>query len=345
MIARIKNLRFFIHDPNKKPYWQIIKEACKYGWLKKEIPLDYIRKHLYRKGVVNCEQYLSMKEYRSIINSPNMVYPEISSLLRSKLSFAFFCKGYNLPAPKLLSYNLKDRFFFGESVYKIRTREELIIFFENVFEQTGQTRIFIKMLEKSGGFGCLILDKATFESDIETHAEDLVKNCYIHQEVMEQHALLSKIHPNAINTLRVDTYIDPMGETHILSSLMRFGTGTSITDNSSSGGIFVSVDTQKGVLTGIGKQNLTAGGGEYVAHPDSGIVFDGYTIPFFEQVKKLAKKAVNHFPNRIIGWDIAIGPNRPYLIEGNPDPSLHMSDMAYGGYCNHPLIKEILKQV
>ncbi|WP_340063251.1 sugar-transfer associated ATP-grasp domain-containing protein [Ascidiimonas aurantiaca] len=345
MISRIKKLRFFINDPNKKPYWLIIKEAGTYGWLKKEIPSDYIRKHLYRKGVVNYGKYLSMKQYRSIINSPNMVYPEISSLLKSKLSFAFFCSAYNLPVPKLLSYNLKNHFFFGESVFKIKTKQELIIFFENVFKKTGQTRIFIKMLEKNGGFGCLVLNKNTFENDVEIHAESLLKNCYIHQEVLEQHPLINKINANAISTLRIDTYIDPVGKTHILSALMRFGIGASITDNSSSGDIFVSVDMQKGELRGTGKQNITSGGGEYVAHPDSRVVFDKYTIPFFKHTKKLVKKAVDHFPNRIIGWDIAKGLDGPYIIEGNSDPSLHMSDMAYGGYCNHPLIQEILKQV
>ena len=53
-------------------------------------------------------------------------------------------------------------------------------------------------------------------------------------------------------------------------------------------------------------------------HPDSGIVFDGYKIPYYEESIALAKQAMNVFYGfKTIGWDIAITDNGPIFIEGN----------------------------
>jgi hypothetical protein len=43
-----------------------------------------------------------------------------------------------------------------------------------------------------------------------------------------------------------------------------------------------------------------------------------------------AKEAARHIPDRLIGWDVAITTTGPTIIEGNEDPHLFMSDVAYG---------------
>ena len=50
----------------------------------------------------------------------------------------------------------------------------------------------------------------------------------------------------------------------------------------------------------------------------TGVRYDGYEIPYFEEIKQMCLEAalVNdqiHF----VGWDVAVTPNGPLLIEGN----------------------------
>ena len=53
-------------------------------------------------------------------------------------------------------------------------------------------------------------------------------------------------------------------------------------------------------------------------HPDTGIVFDGYELPYIGEAIDLAKAFHSHFKNiHSIGWDIAITENGPCFIEGN----------------------------
>lgn len=55
-------------------------------------------------------------------------------------------------------------------------------------------------------------------------------------------------------------------------------------------------------------------------HPDSGVVFEDYKIPYFEEAVKLAKRATECFYGFCsIGWDVAITTDGPTIIEGNDD--------------------------
>ena len=59
----------------------------------------------------------------------------------------------------------------------------------------------------------------------------------------------------------------------------------------------------------------------YPAHPDSGVIFTGYEIPFFHDALTLVMKAAQEIPEiRYIGWDIAISANGPVVIEANGAP-------------------------
>ena len=75
-----------LNDKNKKNWFKIFKEAIVFGWIKKELPIDYFRKFLYRKEITDYKNYLSLKEYISIIQSPKMLIPEVTAISNNKLS-------------------------------------------------------------------------------------------------------------------------------------------------------------------------------------------------------------------------------------------------------------------
>lgn len=345
MISRVKHLKVFIKDPDKKPFLKIFIELIHFTWIKKTLPTDYFRKFLYRKDVIDYKNYLSLKEYYAIIKSPKIVIPEIETLVNNKLAFAIYAERNKLPTPKLISYNLKNSFFFKNNLTTVSSIENLILFFETVFKSSKKNKLFLKLIDSQGGMGHILLKKETFHKQIELHGDIILNQSFIHQEVVNQHPSINKIFSNSINTLRIDTYVDESQKVHILSALMRFGVGESYTDNVSTGGFSVSVNTITGKLQGIGRQEASKGGNVFLKHPDTNIVLENYSIPFVTKACDLSKLASENLPCGIIGWDIAITEKGAVIIEGNAGPSLHITDVAYGGYCKHPLIKTILRKV
>ncbi|MCF7568631.1 hypothetical protein L3X37_09665 [Sabulilitoribacter arenilitoris] len=345
MLSRLRHLNVFIKDKNKKGWLKIIKEIIHFSWVKKDIPSDYFRKFLYRNDVSDYTNYLTLKEYYSIINSPKIIVPEAGSILNNKLSFALFAEKNKLPTPKLISYNLTNSFFFNGSFKTIKSSNDLIAFFKDVFKQIDKSKLFLKLFNSLGGKGCILLEKNRLNEQISLHKDDLLNNCYIHQKVVIQHSDISKIYNNSINTIRIDTFIDKQKNIHVLSALMRFGAGNSFVDNASAGGFSIALDLNTNKLKGPCRQDLSKGGKVFFAHPDSNTKLDGYKIPYVTEACKLAKTASKLLPSRLIGWDIAITPRGPLIIEGNQGPSLHLTDVAYGGYCKHPIIQDILKEI
>ena len=75
------------------------------------------------------------------------------------------------------------------------------------------------------------------------------------------------------------------------------------------------------------------------SHPDSGIIFDGYPLPFLKDAVDLCIKAHRLFYfNYIIGWDVAITDNGPLIVEANEKPGMNVAQALDGG-----LRKKILR--
>lgn len=345
MMTKIKLLKIVFTDRHTKSWYKILYESIDYCWAKKEFTGDYFRKFLYRKDIVDYKNYLSLNQYYSIINSPKILKPEIASFLDNKLAFALYCEKNRLPVPKLISYNFSSHFFHNERSHYIKDKADLINFFNMVFKSYKTDHLFLKKNEGYGGSGCYLLKKNNLPAQIEDFGEVLMGANYIHQEVIVQHPAINKMFSKSINTLRLDVYLDDENNSHLISALMRFGIGNNIVDNTSSGGFFASVDIEKETLQGKGYKVIAEDGAMYIDHPDTKTKIDGFKIPYLKESIALAKFAIKQLPTKMIGWDIAITKNGPLIIEGNSNLSLHMTDMAYGGYCKHPMIQALLEKV
>lgn len=323
----------------------MIKEMWQYARVKKDWPIDYFRKFLYRKEITNITSYLSLKEYYSIIDSKKILVPDMAAILENKLSFSFLANHYHLPTPKTISYNINNNSFFNSKVYRVHTKAELIHFFSLVFKETNETSLFIKPISGIGGKGCFLLKQEQLERQIQAYGDLLLSHNYIHQETIKQHHTISRLYGYAINTMRINTYLDPQGKCQIISALMRFGSGNMVTDNESSGGFHVGINIEKECLQGMGRGSIAYGSAIHSHHPDTKVLLDGYKVPFIAESLELVKRAAVLIPTRVVGWDVALTPHGPVLIEGNSNPSLHMADIDYGGLCKLPIIQEILKEI
>ena len=80
---------------------------------------------------------------------------------------------------------------------------------------------------------------------------------------------------------------------------------------------------------------------EHSHHPDSGVTLSDTIVDGFQDVVNLAVVASAHFSQMgILGWDIALTPKGPAIIEVNAAPDCNYPQLAYGG-----LITDELKQV
>lgn len=141
------------------------------------------------------------------------------------------------------------------------------------------------------------------------------KNEFI-EELVEQDEEWSKLSPNSTNTLRIMTTA-VNGKSKIIFAAARIGSGKTIADNFHQGGkgVLIDIDTGKLVGNGIDKQLNES------ENSITGIKFDGFQIPYWEEIKQMVLEAalVNDKVN-LIGWDVAISKNGPLIIESNRGP-------------------------
>jgi hypothetical protein len=139
---------------------------------------------------------------------------------------------------------------------------------------------------------------------------------FLLQERLDQHDRLARLHAPSINTLRITTVLQN-GQVTPLAALLRIGTNGSVVDNLSSGGIAARLDLARGALHGHGHW-LPGHGTTCGRHPTSGVLLDGYEIPMVDEAMDVAARFHRALsPLFSVGWDIAITPTGPCVVEGN----------------------------
>ena len=181
--------------------------------------------------------------------------------------------------------------------------------------------VFVKPLSDFGGTG---VERITPDVDTDFNAltERLMSNHqYLAEEAVIQHNELSKLCPDSVNTLRIVT-LTLNGNSHFLYALLRVGSGHNHVDNISSGGMYTRISAG-GVLEFPAFCDKT--GLYYDAHPVTHTAFQGFTVPMFDKAVALCLQAAKVKPElAYIGWDVAITPDKPVLIEGNIRPGYDM---------------------
>lgn len=158
-----------------------------------------------------------------------------------------------------------------------------------------------------------IVSKQNFYDELKT------KDNFI-EELIIQDDTWGALSPNSTNTLRIVT--TAVGDNiKIIFAGARIGSGKTIADNFHQGGQGVLVDLETGKLTGNGiNKDL-----DEFEKSGTGIKYDGFEIPYWEEIKRMVKKAASVNTNiHIIGWDVAISKNGPLIIEGNRGPGFDL---------------------
>lgn len=348
-----KGIRFIpnlVRYKERKKLFRIFRELIQLTIFHKAFPDHYFSRHLYRKEVLNIKDYLPNKFlYKASLALNDL---DAATLLRNKLFFDLFYSQYIQNLPRVMMHNHGNVFMIGSERQLIDSPEkfESLVFDILQKKSTNQSVFIKKMYESYGGKNIFKLTEVSFPMEGERLIElydNIIKNAYLFQDTIVQHADLDRLNPSCINTIRMDSFIDQEGKCELVSAFIRMSTSGSFVDNISSGGCYVGVDLETGELKEQGYSSITVGSGEIItSHPQTGIVFGGYKIPFFSEAKNLVLEVAGLIPKlRLIGWDIAITEKGPVLIEGNCGYDITANDMAYGGYRANPVFRKVLEEL
>jgi hypothetical protein len=271
--------------------------------------------------------------------------PAYKSILDNKLFFTLLSEKSCINTPKLVSYNLGNNFYYNNTIKQINNKSELVSFFENIFTGSNLEGLFFRPPSEYGGKGCFKLTRTGLKNELDDIFDSLKNGYYVHTEIIKQHKEINKIHDKSVSTLRIISLITSENRPEIISAFLRFGTGNSVVDNSSSGGFFVGVNMNEGTLKKEGYYLLEYGGKKVHKHPDSGFKFEGFKVPYFKEACEEVLKGVEVIPDRFIGWDVAITPNGPVIVEANSGPHLLSVEMGYGGLLRNQHIKKLVEEL
>lgn len=135
------------------------------------------------------------------------------------------------------------------------------------------------------------------------------------EEYVRQHPLMAALSPSGLNTVRLITHLRD-GAVTLVGARLRISVDAAV-DNMAAGNLAAVVDLDTGCVTGPAVySDITRS--EETVHPVTGHPIPGFKVPFWKACTDLAVRAARHTPgNRSVGWDIAITPDGPELIEGN----------------------------
>ncbi len=90
-------------------------------------------------------------------------------------------------------------------------------------------------------------------------------------------------------------------------------------DNMALGAIAAPIDISSGVIVGEAFRSVGSGQNKtYSQHPQTKVQITGFEIPYWDEVIRLVYDLCEHVPgDKYVGWDVAIGPAGPIVIEGN----------------------------
>lgn len=330
----------FFKDKQKKPYPVIIKEFIQmYFWLK-TFPFIYFSRFVYRKDVKNIYSFVSMELYRKILTNPSLQCQLSNNILDDKIKFNQHVAHKEINTTKLLAYTKNNNLYIDENIYKIHDFNTFVEKVSPIFKDSDY-QVFCKPSNGIKGKGCFIISINTITPEI---YEAVVNKDYIFEEKIIQHPELMRLNPYSVNTLRIDAYKDKSGKVEVLNAFLRIGVGKKIVDNTAQGGIIVNMNIETGYLEQVGIVKLYNSSTWPVKHPETGVYFGNFKIPFYKEAIDIVKKSSTIFDTNLIGWDIAISEDRALVIEGNHNYSLAGKDTAYRGYLNNPIFQKVLTE-
>ena len=264
---------------------------------------DYLNYELYKRSAQQRQEYVSTR-------TENSFYETVS------------------PAAYKKRFTIKQNFL---REFKDYTKRDCIVPGEDDFETftaflDHNPQFMAKPYDGLGGQGVQKVSGADI-TDRQAYYDHCRDNRIFLEQLVHQHKDMNVLCPASVNTARIMTFNDH-GKPEILWMGLRVGNGINAVDNFHAQGMGVAIDMETGRLKG---QGIDKDGNQFTVHPTTGVAFDGFQLPDFQEAVDLVLKgALESNKILVIGWDVAFSENGPVVIEANRRPGYDLVQMLDG---------------
>ena len=166
----------------------------------------------------------------------------------------------------------------------------------------------------------------------EEFAREFGSTRFLIQELIVQHEALRAFKTSCVNTVRAVTIRGKSGKIELFAAFLRVGNDSdTFVDNRAKGGLAVGVEPETGRLMKYGFPHEEFGT-KTTVHSLSGIVFEGYQLPFWKEAVELIVSAHRQLPDiATIGWDVTMTDEGPVIVEANDGWEISGPQDTYGG--------------
>jgi hypothetical protein len=249
-------------------------------------------------------------------------------LVEDKEVFYRFCEAIALPVPQTIAFVSRTSVWFARgheagTVVRLQARLHDLEGCELIIKPAdGVYGIGIRaLLVRDGGF----VEDGRPLSLAELMRELPADTRHVLQRRLANHASVEALTGfRTLQTVRVVTALParPGARAQLLSAALRLSGSDSVANNFNfgrTGAVRATIDIDTGCIVNALRASPSGFGLEPVERIDgTGAVLAGTQLPHWAQLKAMMEtKATCFYPIRLVGWDVALTPTGPVVLEGN----------------------------
>ena len=274
-----------------------------------------------------------------------------TAVLKDKLEFSRFYAARGLPVASVFGF-FHPEAGRGDVPRPVRDAVELA----RVLAERAPGRFVAKPVGSIGGKGMMLLEITRdgrlvdgrtgvsvqtgelarwMESDIAVRQprEDSGTG-YLLQEYVRGHPLMNPFAGAALNTVRIATLRGRDGTIRLDFAMLRVARPGAVTDNLHQGGLVASVDVRNGRIAGatFGYENRA---GPWIERRPENLStrFPAGFVPEWAGLAATARRFHEATPGlQSVGWDVALTPDGPVVLEGNDNWDMVIAQVLDGPY-------------